>query len=189
MYFANLKAEEIGKLRFADCIAPSSDNVAWRLQVDSMTNCLRCVYALPPLGKSLSELFEKHPASPSMSLSTPELRQGSELLFGSANEICQCVRSILRRSANLAAADGDTQGAEELRGASVTLFRGALESHAGGDSAFILGFVANARGCRSLTAEYFRRIVLDNEATNAGWTRLAEHWQPYSERLSLASKA
>lgn len=189
MYFANLKAEEIRKLRLADCVAPSSDCVAWRLQVDSMTNCLRCVYALPPLGKSLSQLFETHSAPPNTSLLTQEIRQRSELLFDSGNWISHSIRRTLRRSADLAAANGDIQGAEELQHATLTYFRGALESHAGCDQAFVLGFVANAKGCRSITAEYLRRTVLDNEATIAGWTRLAEHWQLYSERLSLASKA
>ncbi|MFT7773340.1 hypothetical protein [Roseateles sp.] len=190
MYFANLKVEEIRQLRLADCVAPSSDSVAWRLQLESMTNCLQCVYVLPPLGKSLSELFAAHSAQPSTTLSALEMRQGSELLFGGGgrDRIAGAVRSVLRRAADLAEADGDAQSAEELRGATLTYFRGALESHSGGDRAFILGFIANAKGCRSVTAEYFRRIVLDNEATAAGWARLAEHWQPYSERLALASK-
>jgi hypothetical protein len=189
MYFANLKLAEIQQLRLADCVAPSSDSLAWRLQVESMTNCLRCVYVLPPVGKSLSEFFEGHPAQPSMTLSALEARQGSELLFGSGNRLSGHVKSVLRRSADLAEADGDTQSAEELRGATLTYFRGALESHAGSDRTFILGVVANAKGCRSVTAEYFRGIVLTNEATAAGWARLAEHWQPYIERLSLASTA
>ncbi len=190
MYFANLKVEEIRQLRLADCVAPSSDSLAWRLQVESMTNCLRCVYVLPPLGNSLSELFEAHSAQPSTTLLVLEMRQGSELLFGGGgrDRIAGAVRSVLRRAADLTEADGDVRSAEELRSATLTYFRGALESHSGGDRAFILGFVANAEGCRSVTAEYFRRIVLDNDAIAAGWARLAEHWQPYSKRLALTSK-
>lgn len=95
-------------------------------------------------------------------------------------------KRILRRSAELAAAGGDQKGAYELRNANLTCFRGALESHSGGDQAFVLGFVANAQGCRSIAAQYTRRTILDNEATTAGWLRLAEHWKPYVERLSLA---
>lgn len=116
------------------------------------------------------------------------MRQGSEFLFGENPSLAADVRKVLRRSANLAEAGGDTQSSEELRVASLIYFRGALEKHSGGDPAFILGFIANAKSCRSVTAVYVRRIVLDNEATAAGWMRLAEHWQPYSERLLLASK-
>ncbi|MBD9391446.1 hypothetical protein [Acidovorax sp. ACV01] len=190
LYFANLKLEEIRRLRLADCVAPSCDCVAWRVQVDSMTNCLRCVYALPPLGDSLSQLFEMQSMSVSTSLQALENRPKSELLFDSGQWLRPTVTRILRRSADLAAANGDNQSAKELRDATLMYFRGALESHSGGDSAFVLGFVANARGCRSIAAQYLRRTVLDNEATNAGWMRLAEHWRPYSERLSLeAAKA
>lgn len=188
MYFANLKVEEIRELRLADCVAPSSESLAWRLQIESMTNFWRCVYLLPPVGKSLSELFESHPMQASAELSAMETRPWSELLFGSRQQIVRAARNVLRNSAKLAAAEGDAQSAEELGGATLTYFRGALESHSGGDSAFILGFIANAKGGRSLVAEYFRRIVLDNEATAAGWARLAEYWEPYSERIALTSK-
>lgn len=185
IYFANLKVEEISQLRLSDCVAPSSDCVCWRLQVDSMTNRLRCVYLLPPVGASLSQVFETHTRLPSASLSAPEIRQGSELLFDESNGPAQCIKKILRRSADIAGAGGDTHCSEELRGATLTCFRGALESHAGSDQAFILGFVANARDSRCTTANYFRGIVLNTEAITTGWTRLAKQWKPYSELLSL----
>lgn len=185
MYFGNLRVEEIRRLRIADCIAPSSDCVAWRLQVDSMTNRLGCVYVLPPICNSLTHLFELCSESPSASLQAPEIRRTSKLLLAPCQWIPYSVKCILRRSADLARSNGDKQTEEELRNSTLIRFRGALEEHVGHDPAFILGFVANAKGSRDITAKYLQRKSLDNNAIRSGWMRIAEHWQPYSERLSL----
>ncbi len=188
MYFANLKVEEVRKLRQADCIAPSARCLAWRLQVDSMTNRLRCVYLVPPLGHSLQQLFEMQFLLPSTSLRAPEFRQKSELLFESGQWMGPAIKRVLKKSADLASAGGDTQVAKEIVQAKLTYFRGAFESHSGHDPAFILGLVANARGCRTLIAKYLLYEILEDDAINAAWKRLAGHWQLYSERLSQVSE-
>lgn len=188
MYFANLRLEEIRRLRLADCIAPSNDCAAWRLQLDSMTNCLQCVYLLPPLGESMKQLFEIQSALPFTSLHTLESRQRSELIFDSRNWMPFAIKSVLRRSADAALGGGDSKSAIELRQARLTCFRGALESHSGHDPAFILGFIANAQGSRMVVGKYLRHKILTDEAIKAFWTRLGEHWKTYSDRLTQIRK-
>lgn len=189
IYFGNLKVAEIRKLKIADFVAPSIECIAWRCQVDSMRNFLRCIYLLPPLGRSLSQLFETRLESPSVSLTPRDVRLGSELLFKDADWPAGCIKKIMRLAASLAEEQGDAQCAIELRSANLTSFRGAFESHVGGDRAFILGFIAHAFGSGSLIAEYTRVIVLNNDFIASGWKRLDPHWSSYTKCLALVSNA
>ncbi len=189
LYFANLKLVEIAELHLSDCIAPSKECVAWRLQVDSMTNSMRCVYALPPLGRSLSRWHKNLAMSPQTSLSPREAREKSAVLFERSVNLMRSVKRILRLAMKRAEAEGDLDCVQELRTASPICFRSALEKHAGPDGAFIMGFIANAQGCRSLIALYARATDLTNEDIEFGWTRLAKHWMSYDAQVSQSLKA
>jgi len=188
-YFGNLRWTEIDHLRIADCIAPSGDCVTWRLHMDSMRNRTRCVFVLPPLSGSLSRWFAGLQCQPKVVLSTKEERAASPPLFGAGVSPYQRSRAALRVAAALAAAGGDATSSEELQTAGARCLRGALESHAGGDRAFILGFIANAENSRRPVSEYMRRIALANDDIVEGWARLAPFWRPYGERVELKVRA
>lgn len=184
-YFGNLKPVEIRQLRLADLVAPSDDCVTWRIQLASMKNKRRCMYALPPIGASLSCWLGRLPYARRTTFASADERINSPLLFDGGTRPDHRVRNVLRRSAELAAAGGDAVAAEELGAATQLCFRDAFVTHTGWDQLPGWGCVANARWMARPIGEYFKRLAPTNQMILESWAQLEPQWKPYCEALGL----
>lgn len=184
-YFGNLKPVEIRQLRLADLVAPSDDCVAWRIRLASMKNKLRCVYALPPIGTSLSCWLDRLPCARRTKFASADERVHSPLLFDGGTRPDHRVRNVLRRSAELAAAGGDAVAMEELGAATQLSLRDAFVTQAGWDQIPGWGCVANAGWMARPIGEYFKRVVPTDQMILESWAQLEPYWKPYCEALGL----
>jgi len=187
MYFANLKATEIERLTEADCIAPSSACVAWRLLLDSRPVEVPWVYALPPLGEALAVWFKAVHGCAQQATPSGEMRLQSPQLLVTRRSASRHARVVFGAAATMANLAHDTVPARELAEATPHRLHGALEFHAGHDRAFIRGFIAHACGIGAPIAAYCANRALDDDEIQRGWQRLAAHWRPYDD-TPLASE-